>query len=149
MRLWWRGRREPLYRHAIGERFRLLRRPAIVGLALVHAVSIGETRAAAALVQTLRARARHAAAPRTARRPAAPPGAALLAPGDLQCWCPVDLPGAVAIPGALQAGDRRADGDRGLAEPPLAAREAGVGMVLANARLSERSLRRGERMAAR
>jgi 3-deoxy-D-manno-octulosonic-acid transferase len=57
-RLWWRGRKEPGYRRHLGERFgfygpkpgpdRLLRRTI-----MVHAVSVGETRAAEPLVEAL------------------------------------------------------------------------------------------------
>jgi len=53
-RLWWRGRREPGYRTHLGERLgfhgrKLDRRPTI----MVHAVSVGETRAAEPLVEAL------------------------------------------------------------------------------------------------
>ncbi len=57
-RLWWRGRKEPGYRRHLGERFgyygrkpgpdQLLRRTI-----MVHAVSVGETRAAEPLVEAL------------------------------------------------------------------------------------------------
>jgi 3-deoxy-D-manno-octulosonic-acid transferase len=55
-RLWWRGIREPGYRRQIGERFGYYRqdrgaRP----LLWVHAVSVGEARASAALVKGLAA----------------------------------------------------------------------------------------------
>lgn len=55
-RLWWRGGREPGYRRLIGERFGFYRtargtRP----LVWVHAVSVGEARASAALVKGLAA----------------------------------------------------------------------------------------------
>jgi 3-deoxy-D-manno-octulosonic-acid transferase len=56
LRLWWRGRREPGYRQHIGERFGRYdegRRPLDIWL---HAVSAGETRAAAPLVAALRRR---------------------------------------------------------------------------------------------
>jgi 3-deoxy-D-manno-octulosonic-acid transferase len=53
-RLWWRGRREPLYRRRIGERFGYYRDPPAGQPALwVHAVSVGEARASAALVRAL------------------------------------------------------------------------------------------------
>ena len=57
LRLWWRGRSEPGYRRHIGERFGRYpvlpdARPAI----WIHAVSVGETRAAAPLVAALRGR---------------------------------------------------------------------------------------------
>lgn len=56
LRLWWRGAREPGYRRRIGERFGYYheerhRRP----LLWVHAVSVGEARASAALVRALAA----------------------------------------------------------------------------------------------
>src|SRR5438105_1720455 len=55
-RLWWRGRHEPAYRQNIAERFGLypgtLARPVI----WLHAVSVGETRAAEPLLQALRSR---------------------------------------------------------------------------------------------
>ena len=54
LRLWWRGAREPAYRRRIGERFGYYRegrreRP----LLWAHAVSVGEARASAALVRAL------------------------------------------------------------------------------------------------
>lgn len=55
-RLWWRGRREPFYRRRIGERFGHYR-DALPGRPVlwVHAVSVGEARASAALVRALAA----------------------------------------------------------------------------------------------
>lgn len=51
LRLWWRGRREPGYREHIGERFGSYTDEATPRGALwVHAVSAGETRAAAPLI---------------------------------------------------------------------------------------------------
>ena len=64
LKLWWRGRAEPLYRFAIGERFGFYgaaardaaESDAAAAVWLwVHAVSLGETRAAAALIDALRA----------------------------------------------------------------------------------------------
>jgi 3-deoxy-D-manno-octulosonic-acid transferase len=55
LRLWWRGRREPGYRDAIGERFGMYRGNAPGEVVWVHAVSVGEARAAAPLVQALKA----------------------------------------------------------------------------------------------
>ena len=56
LRLWWRGRKEPGYREAIGERFgRYGARPA-GPILWIHAVSLGETRAAQPLVRALRER---------------------------------------------------------------------------------------------
>ena len=54
-RLWWRGRREPLYRRRIGERLGYYRdRPAAQPLIWLHAVSVGEARASAGLVRSLK-----------------------------------------------------------------------------------------------
>ncbi|OYU00630.1 MAG: 3-deoxy-D-manno-octulosonic acid transferase [Burkholderiales bacterium PBB1] len=151
LKLWRRGRAEPLYRHAIGERLgRYGADAASSGWVWVHAVSLGETRAAAALVATLRAQrpamrlllTHGTATGRTA-------GAALLRTGDRQVWLPFDTPGAVSRffkhfqpaigvlmeteiwPNLLHAAQRR-----------------GVPMVLANARLSERSARKADRLQA-
>ena len=56
LRLWWRGRKEPGYREAIGERFgRYGARPR-GPVIWIHAVSLGETRAAQPLVRALRER---------------------------------------------------------------------------------------------
>lgn len=55
-RLWWRGRKEPFYRRRIGERFGYYRdSPAAGPLIWLHAVSVGEARASAGLVRALRA----------------------------------------------------------------------------------------------
>jgi 3-deoxy-D-manno-octulosonic-acid transferase len=56
LRLWWRGRKEPAYRQHLGQRFgRYAARPPQPVIWL-HAVSLGETRAAQPLVNALRAR---------------------------------------------------------------------------------------------
>ncbi len=151
LKLWRRGRAEPLYRHAIGERFGWYGKDAASsGWVWVHAVSLGETRAAAALIAALREQrpamrlllTHGTATGRTA-------GAALLQAGDRQVWLPFDTPGAVSRffkhfqpavgvlmeteiwPNLLHTAQRR-----------------GVPMVLANARLSERSARKAERLQA-
>jgi 3-deoxy-D-manno-octulosonic-acid transferase len=53
-RLWWRGRKEPGYRQHMGERFGFYGRRLPERLTImVHAVSVGETRAAEPLVEAL------------------------------------------------------------------------------------------------
>jgi 3-deoxy-D-manno-octulosonic-acid transferase len=53
-RLWWRSRREPGYRQHVGERFgRYRTKPETLPSYWLHAVSVGETRAAAPLVERL------------------------------------------------------------------------------------------------
>jgi 3-deoxy-D-manno-octulosonic-acid transferase len=154
VRLWWRGRSEPTYREVIGERFGAYgagdEAPAGSGWIWVHAVSLGETRAAAALIDALRA-ARpdmrllltHGTA--TGREA----GTELLHAGDRQVWQPYDTPQAVA---RFFARFRPAIGVLMETEvwPNLlrGAQLNAVPMVLANARLSERSQRKGERMEA-
>lgn len=151
LRLWWRGRREPPYRERIGERLGWYRGrvPPAVTLWL-HAVSLGETRAAAPLVQALRAHRpglRLLLTCSTATGWQA--GQALLRAGDVHTWLPYDTPGAVR---RFLRHHRPAVGVLMETEiwPNLlhAAADAGVPMVLANARLSDRSLSRGERFAA-
>ena len=87
LRLWWRGRRERGYRVAIGERLGFGARPAPLPAALwLPAVSLGETRAAAPLVDAL-----HRARPglRLLLTDGSPTGReaglALLRDGDRQC----------------------------------------------------------------
>ncbi|MEO6031355.1 MAG: 3-deoxy-D-manno-octulosonic acid transferase [Burkholderiaceae bacterium] len=154
VRLWWRGRSEPTYREAIGERLGAYgtggEAPASSGWIWVHAVSLGETRAAAALIDALRL-ARpgmkllltHGTA--TGREA----GTELLRAGDLQVWQPYDTPQAVA---RFFACFRPAIGVLMETEvwPNLlhGAQVNAVPMVLANARLSERSQRKGQRMEA-
>jgi 3-deoxy-D-manno-octulosonic-acid transferase len=55
-RLWWRGWREPFYRRRIGERFGYYRdTPSGRPVLWIHAVSVGEARASSALVRALAA----------------------------------------------------------------------------------------------
>lgn len=54
IRLWWRGRKEPGYRQHLAERFGFYGKPSASSpLLWVHAVSVGETRAAEPLVEAL------------------------------------------------------------------------------------------------
>ena len=149
LRYWLRGRAEPGYRLAMRERLGF--GPQIEpGSIWVHAVSLGETRAASALVDALRQRRpemrlllTHGTA--TGRDA----GQALMRNGDRQSWLPLDTPGAVR---RFLLRTRPAVGVLMETEiwPNLLheAERRGVPMVLANARLSERSARRGERLAA-
>ena len=151
-RLWWRGRAEPAYRKRIRERLgRYAQKPrrGQGGVVWVHAVSLGETRAAAPLVQALRAelpQMRLLLTCSTATGVAA--GHDLLHPEDDQAWFPYDTPGAVH---RFLKRFRPAVGVIMETEvwPNLmrAARNAQVPMVLANARLSAKSQRKGRRFA--
>lgn len=151
LRLWRRGAKEPLYRQALGERFGFYGRPpAEPGRLWVHAVSLGETRAASALIDALRERepgmrillTQSTATGREAAQ-------ALLREGDAIAWLPYDTPGAVRR--FLRHWQPRLGVLMETEVWPTLQREAelaGVPMVLANARLSEKSLRQGLRFAA-
>lgn len=147
-RLWWRGRQEPGYRQALSERLGRGGGPAAHGAVWVHAVSLGETRAASALIDALRAARpglRLLLTHGTATGRAA--GAPLLQAGDRQAWLPYDTPGAVR---RFLRHHRPALGVLMETEvwPNLLheAARARVPMVLANARLSERSAAKGRRL---
>lgn len=56
VRLWWRSRKEPAYREHIGERFARYREPRREACIWVHAVSVGETRAAEPIIARLLSR---------------------------------------------------------------------------------------------
>ena len=149
-RLWWRGRREPAYRHHWGERLGWPAQPPVPGRLWLHAVSLGETLAAAPLIQALRAQQpglqlllTHGTA--TGREA----GAKLLQPGDAQAWLPYDTPGAVRR--FLRAHRPRVGVLMETEIWPVllhAAQAEAVPVVLANARLSARSARKGQRLAA-
>lgn len=153
LRLWWRGRREPGYRTRIGERFgRYAGAARALGndVLWIHAVSLGETRAVAPLIERLASEhprrtilLTHMTA--TGREA----GRELFGNRVVQAWLPYDLPFAVRRFFAHfhpRAGL--------LVETELwpnlaaAAVRAGVPLLLVNARLSRRSLRRYARIDA-
>ena len=148
LRWWRRGQAEPGYRQALFERLGWYsgRAPG-AGWLWLHAVSLGETRAAAPLIAALREREpgmRVLLTHTTATGRAA--GAELLREGDAQTWLPLDTPGATR---RFFAHWQPRQGVLMETEvwPQLlaAAQAAGVPVDLANARLSARSLRKGER----
>jgi 3-deoxy-D-manno-octulosonic-acid transferase len=137
-----RGQAEPGYLEAIEERFGNYADPAEPGMLWLHAVSLGETRAAAVLLDALRKREpglrvllTHGTATGRAE------GQRLMRPGDAQSWLPWDTPGAVRDfldhfrprIGVLMETE---------VWPNLVAqcKARGVPLVLANARLSDKSL---------
>ena len=151
-RLWWRGRREPGYRLAIAERFGW--HPASKGAAThapvgwVHAVSVGEARASAGFVRGLLDRGWQVVATCTT---AAGRETLRELHGDRVriAWLPYDTPGSVGR--FLEAFSPRI---AVLVEteiwPNLVAgcQGRGVPVMLANARLSERSAAGYRRWAA-
>jgi 3-deoxy-D-manno-octulosonic-acid transferase len=141
LRLWWRGRREPGYRQHVGERFGRYgvhpARPAI----WIHAVSLGETRAAQPLVAALRTRFPDHALVVTHMTATGREAATSLYGGFATlAFLPYDLPWAAR---RFVAHFRPRFGI--LMETELwpnllrECRRAGVPVLLANARLSERS----------
>lgn len=152
-RLLLRSRSEPLYRHALRQRFGFFGVPSNEPTRLrplwVHAVSLGETRAAAALIHALREQ--HPGMTLLLTHGTATgwqAGAALLQPRDIQAWLPVDTPAAMAhfldhfspVAGVLLETE---------IWPNLLhqAHLRGIPMLQANARLSQRSLRKGKSLA--
>ena len=151
LRLWRRGSAEPGYRFRLMERLGIYpgRQP-MPGAVWLHAVSLGETRAALPLVEALRAAQpdirlllTHGTA--TGRNA----GRKLMHEMDGQVWLPYDTPGAtrrflrhfqpsvgVLMETELWPGMMRE------------AQRQGVPVLLANARLSERSAAKGQRLAS-
>jgi len=150
LRLWRRGRHEPAYRRYWIERLGGFDGAPGGGRLWLHAVSLGETNAAAPLIEALRAQRpglRLLLTQGTATGREA--GRHLLREGDVQAWLPYDTPGAVRRFLRLH---RPAAGVLMETEvwPNLLheAQCAGVPMVLANARLSARSQAKGRRLRA-
>lgn len=144
-----RGKAEPGYLEHVEERFGRYEGTTEPGRLWIHAVSLGETRAAAILLEALR-RVRpgvrilltHGTATGRAE------GQRLLREGDAQAWLPWDTPGAVR---RFLEHFRPSAGILMETEvwPNLAAtcHEQGVPLALANARLSPKSLAQARRLA--
>ena len=143
-----RGAAEPGYLEHVEERFGRYGAPTEPGRLWIHAVSLGETRAAAILLQVLRQAwpelrvlLTHGTATGRAE------GQRLLREGDAQAWLPWDTPRAVRSfldhfqpsAGILMETE---------VWPNLAAmcRARAIPLVLANARLSEKSLAQARRV---
>lgn len=143
LRLLWRSRRQPEYLRHWGERLgRYTFRP-VRPVLWIHAVSVGETRAAASLVRAVNA---HFPEYQVVLTHMTPTGRAtapeLLEAGVVRCYLPYDLP--FAVRGFLTR-SRPALGVLLETEvwPNLihACAQHHVPLVLANARLSEKSVR--------
>jgi 3-deoxy-D-manno-octulosonic-acid transferase len=152
LRLWWKGRKEPVYRKRLGERlgrYALKPRRDRGGVVWVHAVSLGETRAAGPLIKALRRELPEMRLLLTcSTATGVHAGLELLDRDDDQAWLPYDTPGAVR---RFLKRYRPAVGVIMETEvwPNLMARaqELHIPMVLANARLSLKSQRKGRRYA--
>jgi 3-deoxy-D-manno-octulosonic-acid transferase len=152
MRLWWRGRKDPGYRQSIAERFgfglRIQR-----GAIWIHAVSVGETRAAQPLIEAYLQQGKSillTCMTPNGRRTGAAIFAEAIAQGRLQqVYLPYDL--CWSVERFLKA----AKPEMGLfmeteAWPTIVFRAAEIKLpvFLINARLSERSARRVARFGA-
>ncbi|MDM0104242.1 3-deoxy-D-manno-octulosonic acid transferase [Variovorax sp. J22R24] len=140
---------EPGYAHAVEERFGHYDEAANgTGWCWIHAVSLGEARAAGILIEELRRQ--YPEIPILLTNGTATgreEGAKLLQPGDLQVWQPWDAPEPVA-----RFLDRFRPRIGVLMETEVwpemtaACAERGIPLVLANARLNENSLANAERL---
>jgi 3-deoxy-D-manno-octulosonic-acid transferase len=154
VRLWWRGRAEPGYRQHMAERFGFYRpqpsdrrrHPVI----WIHAVSVGETRAAEPLVDALLAAYPDHSILLTHMTPTGrATGQSLFGKRVLQCYLPYDLGWMVG-----RFLKRYAPHICVLMEtevwPNVMAQCArhGIAVVLVNARLSQRSLAKGQRLGS-
>lgn len=94
----WRARREPAYLRNVGERFGYYRQRRPAGPVIwVHAVSVGETHAAAPLIRALQeSRPDHSVVLTHTTPTGRDAAAALFGDGVLRCYLPYDFPGAMA-----------------------------------------------------
>jgi 3-deoxy-D-manno-octulosonic-acid transferase len=150
-RLWWRGRKEPGYRGHVGERLGVYDAvPPLPMTFMVHAVSVGETRAAGPLVEALLARWPDSRVLLTHMTPTGrATGRALFAQHGarvIQSYLPYDT-GFMVKRFLRHYAPRICILMETEVWPNLIAGCAaqGVPVALVNARLSERSLRRGQR----
>lgn len=142
--LLWRSRRQPEYRRHIGERFGFYRGKPAAPLIWLHAVSVGETRAAVPLVAQLEARyPRHRILLTHMTPTGRETGRQLFGDRVLQCYLPYDFPFAV------KRFLRHFQPEIGLLmETEIwfnlaqGCRNAGIPLLLVNARMSEKSARR-------
>ena len=150
LKLYVRSRKEPLYGVSVSERLGYYTLPAIAGSVWIHAVSLGETRAIQTLVVAIRKAHpgvkfvfTHGTA--TGREQ----GLSLLQEGDVQVWQPWDTPEMVAR--FLRHFQPRTGFLVDTEVWPVMVDQAckhGVPMVLLNARLSAKSLRRSMQWSA-
>lgn len=149
IRLFWRARRAPAYSKRIGERFALGLPDLQPGGIWVHAVSVGESIAAAPMIRELKVRYPHLPITVTCMTPTGSERIkALFGDAVQHCYLPYDLPWAASL--FLQK-----------LQPKLAVvmetelwpnhihqcARRGIPVALANARLSERSARGYARFA--
>jgi 3-deoxy-D-manno-octulosonic-acid transferase len=143
LRLFWRARLAPAYRARIAERFGFFSAPARIGGIWVHAVSVGETIAAAPLIRTLQARFPQLPIAVTTMTPTGSERVtALFGDSVFHVYAPYDLPDALAR--FLRRVQPRLVIIMETELWPNTVHECarrGIPLVLANARLSARSAR--------
>ncbi|MBI4206959.1 MAG: lipid IV(A) 3-deoxy-D-manno-octulosonic acid transferase [Betaproteobacteria bacterium] len=149
LHLLWRARRQPAYLKRIPERFGYYRERTAQPLIWIHAVSVGETRAAEPLVRILQKRHPTHRILLTHMTPTGwESGVALYGDTVSRCYLPYDFPGAVA-----RFLDRFRPRVGLLMETEVwpnlihACRERNLPLYLVNARLSEKSYARYRRFA--
>ncbi len=143
LRLLWRARKQPEYLQNLGERWGFYRNPAPAKVIWVHAVSVGETRAAQPLIEALQAAWPDRRILLTGMTPTGrAAGHEVYGAQVIQAYLPYDYPGAV------DRFFRHFSPDFGvLMETEIwpnllaGAKAQGIPVILANARLSERSAR--------
>lgn len=143
LRLWWRGRKAPAYRQRIGERFALGLPKFRQGGIWLHAVSVGESIAAAPVVRALQQRYPELPITVTCMTPTGSERIRSMFGDSVQhCYLPYDLPcrarkfltalkPAVGVVMETELWPNHID----------QCARMGIPVVLANARLSERSAR--------
>lgn len=150
LRLLWRARKQPEYLDNLGERWAFYGAPAGGRLIWVHAVSVGETRAAQPLIEALQAEWPDCRILLTGMTPTGrAAGREVYGKRMIQAYLPYDYPDAV------DRFFRHFSPSFGvLMETEIwpnllaAAKRQGVPVILANARLSERSARGYGKVAA-
>jgi 3-deoxy-D-manno-octulosonic-acid transferase len=143
-----RGEAEPGYLENVEERFGEYDQPAQPGALWIHAVSLGETRAAGILIDALRRQEpgirillTHGTATGRAE------GEKLLREGDQQAWQPWDTPAAVQkFLGHFQPSAGILMETEVWPNLSAACSARGIPLALANARLSENSLAKARRV---
>lgn len=143
LRLLWRGRRQPAYRHRLGERLGFAPRLPRARRLWVHAVSVGEVIAAVPLIRAWQARFPGEAVLVTTTTPTGMEEVARRLGGEVDHrYLPLDLPGAVGRFLDRCPADRLLVMETEL-WPNLyrACRRRGVPVMLVNARLSARAFR--------
>ena len=153
LRMLWRSRLTPAYRHRLSERFGFVNSAALgtgAPVIWVHAVSVGETIAAAPVVETLLARyPNHRLVVTTTTPTGSDRVKALFGERVFHCYAPWDLPGATSRFIAAVRPELLVIMETELWPNLLHhCARSGCPVVLANARLSERSARGYARIAS-